>query len=113
MFRKMQSMLYRQFTVMANERALLFYRGRLIRIVRSGQVRVFDPFRKYSIEYFPLETKPVKGKLVPGAVLSKFRQRLVDLQYGQTLDSLPVRPQSRIRSTVKPQTQLNPQSALM
>jgi hypothetical protein len=79
-YRQMQSMFYRQFLVMENERALLFYRGRLIRILRSGQVRVLDPFGNYTIEYFSLEPARAAKASVPQKELSKFRQRLIDAQ---------------------------------
>ncbi len=85
MFRKIESMFYTQFTVMTNERAMLFYRGRLIRILRAGQVRVFDPFGRYAIEYFSLEPQaPLQtmGNQLSSqiGVSSRFRQRLIELQ---------------------------------
>jgi hypothetical protein len=79
-YRHLQSKFYRQFLVMANERALLFYRGRLIRILRSGQVRVFDPFGNYSIEYFSLEPTRLQTTSTVKKEPSKFRQRLIDVQ---------------------------------
>jgi hypothetical protein len=79
-YRHLHSLFYRHFLVMANERALLFYRGRLIRILRSGQVRVFDPFGNYSIEYFSLEPTRFASTLTHQKEPSKFRQRLIDVQ---------------------------------
>jgi hypothetical protein len=79
-YRHLQSKFYRQFLVMTNERALLFYRGRLIRILRSGQVRVFDPFGNYSIEYFSLEPTRSQTTITQQKEPSKFRQRLIDVQ---------------------------------
>ncbi len=81
-YRHLQSKFHRQFLVMANERALLFYRGRLIRILRSGQVRVFDPFGNYSIEYFSLEPTWFKTTSTQQKEPSKFRQRLIEVQQG-------------------------------
>jgi hypothetical protein len=80
-YRRLQSVFYRQFVVMVNERALLFYRGRLIRILRSGQVRVFDPFGNYSIEYFSLESAHSTRTVIQNPPPSKFRQRLIDVQH--------------------------------
>jgi hypothetical protein len=87
-YRQMQSVFYRQFLVMENERALLFYRGRLIRILRSGQVRVLDPFGNYSIEYFSLEPAWSAKAPTQQKESSKFRQRLIDVQQSPQKTSL-------------------------
>ncbi len=76
--------MYREFHVMNNERALLFYRGRFAGVLRAGQYRFFDfllfSYRgRYSIEYFPMQGP-------------QFRQRLAQLQStNQNLIWLPLR----------------------
>ncbi len=45
--------MFRDFCVMNNERALLFYRGRFAGVLRAGNYRFFDWLGHYSIEYFP------------------------------------------------------------
>lgn len=53
MLQKLAKPFYKEFVVMANERALLFRSGRAVSVLRTGSVRLWDPFNQFSIEYFP------------------------------------------------------------
>lgn len=55
--------LFSHFMVFPSERALLFKRGKLIRILNVGQVKVFDPLRTYSIEYFPAQGSAIRVRI--------------------------------------------------
>jgi hypothetical protein len=71
--------MYRDFHVMSNERALLFYRGRFAGVLRCGQYRFFDLLGRYTIEYFPAHGP-------------QFRQRLAQMQsVNRNLVWLPLR----------------------
>jgi hypothetical protein len=54
MLQKLMKPFYKEFVVMANERALLFRSGRAVSVLRSGSVQIWDPFNRFSIEYFPI-----------------------------------------------------------
>jgi hypothetical protein len=45
---------YRKFYVLKDERAMLFYRGAFKRLLNAGEHRLFDPWRRYSVEYVRL-----------------------------------------------------------
>jgi hypothetical protein len=66
--------MFRDFCVMKNERALLFYRGRFAGVLRAGDYRFLDWFGRYSIEYFPAQGPQFRCRL---ALLRSANQNLV------------------------------------
>ena len=55
--------MFQIFRVMENERALLFRKGQFVRALKPGQHRVFDPFSRYSIEYFTHSGPGIEDRL--------------------------------------------------
>jgi regulator of protease activity HflC (stomatin/prohibitin superfamily) len=45
---------FRKFFVMKDERALLFRKGDFVQVLGPGEHRMFDPFKKLSLQKFPL-----------------------------------------------------------
>jgi hypothetical protein len=65
---------YRKFYVLKDERAILFYRGAFKRVLNAGEHQLFDPFRRYTVEYVRL-VKVVGGAAQEQAPSNKIRAR--------------------------------------
>jgi hypothetical protein len=65
---------YRRFYVLKDERALLFHRGEFERVLNAGEHRLFDPLRRYRVEYVRL-VKVAGGAVQEPAPSNKLRAR--------------------------------------
>lgn len=54
---------FRKFLVKKDERALLFRKGDFVRVLHAGEYRFFDPFKRVTLEVFPLARTAFEHRL--------------------------------------------------
>jgi regulator of protease activity HflC (stomatin/prohibitin superfamily) len=77
----------RKFLVKKDERALLFRKGDFVRVLHAGEYRFFDPFRRVTLEVFPLARTAFDHRLADylrAAESALVEREFHDVQLGAT-----------------------------